>query len=605
MKRMLPTTQYYFNSGSNSIDFSSYPDFDPKRLLAVINTTVNQTLMYATGGGGSSPTRGAFGGSIGAYHLNLFFDYSSLGFNDSDILELIYDESVGTEEAKASIDIVSGKSGLDVNLLNSSFGGTLDDVMPAPFQDNALSIAVNNGGVLSAPAMNVNNELIVDILSGTSSGTIPISVAGTLPIDLVSFNNGNSLTPSQPLPATPTNPLTGVYQSYGQGATDANTQRVTANINQISDTFFTGTAQSITQNNIIIGGAIATDCLGFRSFSAQLVCSATAGNFIFEGSNDNVSFVAIPVFNQALLTGVSIVSAITATNSQFIYTGSLPFRWFRIRIASSLTGGTVTSYVKLSPIAFHPTVQTVANNVAANLNCTVAGTVTAGVSAATLGTVTSTDIASAAVTTTVTSANIALTNAQTVALQVAVTAVSGTTPILDIVIQETFDTINYFDVYHFQRITSSGTYQTPLLRMSGIGYRVVRTIGGTTPSFTMSLVRISRQASASINKLFINRTIDPNALASSTPSFITDGCSTLNLCVSMNGGGSGTPTFKIQGSEDNVLWYDVGASTVAVAPSSAGVVSYSGYIPKFARAQVTTAGSGTTLSQVCIKGNGV
>jgi hypothetical protein len=98
---------------------------------------------------------------------------------DSDILQLIYDESVGVEEAKASIDIVSGKSGLDVNLLNSSFGGTVGDVMPAPFQDNALSIGVLNGGVLESPAMNVNNELIVD---ATQSGPVPVLITNTVPL---------------------------------------------------------------------------------------------------------------------------------------------------------------------------------------------------------------------------------------------------------------------------------------------------------------------------------------------------------------------------------------------------------------------------------------
>jgi hypothetical protein len=103
-------------------------------------------------------------------------------------------------------------------------------------------------------------------------------------------------------------------------------------------------------------------------------------------------------------------------------------------------------------------------------------------------------------------------------------------------------------------------------------------------------------------KMFINRTINPNALASSTPAFLIDGCDKIHLCVSMNGGGSGTPTFKLQGSEDQVLWYDLGTTTVAVAPSSAGVAIYSGYLPKFVRAQVTADGSGTTLSQCCIKG---
>ena len=595
MKRMLSTTEYSFDAAGSRIYFSTFPDFDPKRLLAVINTTRDQTLIYATGGGASSPVRGSFGGSPSAYQLN--FNYDTTSMADADILQIIYDEPVGTEEAKASIDIVSGKSGLDVNLLNSSFGGTVGDVMPSPFQDNALSIGVLNGGVLESPAMNVNNELIVDV---TQSGLVPVTFTETIGTDIDSWG-GNALSGFVPIPATPTNPVTGVYQSFGAGATDANTQRVTANINQISDVFFSGTSQSVSQNNIISGTTLATDCLGFRSFSAQLVCTATAGTMFFEGSNDNISFQSIPVFNQNSLNGTSFTTAITASLSNFIYTGSLPFRYLRIRIASSLTGGTVTAHVKLSPIAFVPTVMSVAQNASANLNCTVTGTVTANTAGASLQASTIVDIASATITSTTTTGTLALTNNQSVAFHINVTATSGTGN-MDVVIQETFDGTNWFDVYHFPRITTAGRYYTPLMSFTGSSYRVVRTLSGTSPSFTSSLIRKLTQVSAPVVKMFINRTIDPNALASSTQSFYTDGCDKLHLCISMDAGGSGTPTFKLQGSEDNLLWYDLGTATVAVAPSSAGVAIYSGYLPKFTRAQVTAAGSGTTLAQCCIKG---
>jgi hypothetical protein len=589
MKKIVHPSYFVFEPSNNRIDFTAFPNFNFTFLYAVINVTAGK-IIYSTAG---EPA--GLQGSYSAPFLNLNLDVTSMGSGDE--LQIIYNlpaQPIADADENAifsTIDIDSGERGLNFNLLNSSFGGRINEPLSSPHEDKALAIGINSGGFLRSPAIDpVTNQLIVDI---SQSGTIPTSIV----------NNPQVLSYVY-------NPNTSSPVSFGAGATDINTQRVTANINQISDTVFTGSAQTAAQNNIISGGATATDCLGFRSFSAQLTCSATAGTFIFEGSNDNTNFQAIPVFNQALLTGVSIVAAITATASQIIYTGSIPFRYLRIRIATTLTGGTVTAHVKLSPIAFHPTVQMVANSAAANLNAaitgsaTVSGTVTATVAAATLGTANTTDIASAAIVTTATSANIALTNAQTIALQVAVTAVSGTTPTMDIVIQETFDTVNYFDMYHFPRITSAGQYQTPLLRMSGIGYRVVRTIAGTTPSFTMSLTRVSRQCSSGIKKLFINRTIDPNALASSTPAFNTDGCTILNLCVSMNGGGSGTPTFKLQGSEDQVLWFDLGTATVAVAPSSAGVAIYSGYLPKFARAQVTATGSGTTLSQCCIKGNG-
>lgn len=601
MKRMLPTTQYTFSVGGNLIDFSTYPEFDPKRVLAVINTSIGQTLIFATGGGPLSSTGGTFYGSIGAYYLNLTFNCGAAGMTDADILQIIYDESVGTEEAKSSIDIVSGKSGLDVNLLNSSFGGTVGDIMPAPFQDNALSIGILNGGVLESPAMNINNELIVDV---TQSGSVPVAVGGVVSVDINSYAS-NAISVSTPFPATPTNPATGAFQSFGAGATDANTQRVTANINQISDLFFTGSPQSTIQNNIITGSSVATDCLGYRSFSAQLVVSATSGLLFFEGSNDNSNFVSIPVINQSVVNGLTIVTSIGASVGTIIYSGALNFRYLRIRIGTALSGGTATAHVKLSPISFVPVVQTVSNSTASNLNATVAGTVTATVAAATLNAATVVDIASAAITTTATSGTLSLTNNGSVAFYYNVTAISGVSASIDVSLEETFDGVNWFKFYDFPRITSVGQYYTPLMRFTGVSYRVVRTISGTTPSVTSSLTRKTTQISASVNKLFISRTIDPNAIASSTNAFLIDGCSTINLCASMGAGGSGTPTFKLQGSEDQVLWFDLGTTTVAVAPSSAGVATYSGYISRFVRAQVTTAGSGTTLGQVCIKGNGV
>ena len=599
MKRMLPATQYIFSVGGNQLDFTMYPDFDPKRVLAVINTTIGQTLIYATGGGPSSPTGGVFSGTLGAYYLSLTFSCGAAGMSDADILQIIYDESVGMEEAKASVDIVSGKVGLDVNLLNSSFGGTLGDVMPAPFQDNALSIGILSGGVLEAPAINMNNELIVDV---TQSGTVPISGSVTVLGGSVTVDNFPATQPISNSDLTAINTKT---PSLGN-------QSVTTSIpTLISDTtIFAGPISLTAINTDLLTGTVNGwyDVKSFRMASVQTigVGTITVGTLIFEQTNDNTNTAGIAVPYVISGNALGNVGATTfAYSSNNIYDVPLTARYFRLRLAAAVTGGGyIKAIVNFNQSPYTPVKVNVVQPTAATLATTVSGTVTATVSAATLGTATTTDIASSAVITTVTSANIALTNAQTAAFQVIVTLVSGTTPTMDLVLQETFNTTDFYDVYHFPRITSTGQYQTPLLRMSGVGYRVVRTITGTTPSFTMSLVRVSRQASSSCSKMFINRTIDPNTLASSTPSFFTDGCDRLHLCVSMGAGGSGTPTFKLQGSEDQLLWYDLGTTTVAVAPSSAGVAAYSGYLPKYTRAQITATGSGTTLSQVCIKGMG-
>lgn len=862
MKRMLPTTQYTFSVGGNLIDFSTYPDFDPKRVLAVINTSIAQTLIYATGGGSSSPTGGTFYGALGGYYLTLTFNCSAAGMSDADILQIIYDESVGMEEAKASIDIVSGKAGLDVNLLNSSFGGTLGDVMPAPFQDNALSIGILSGGVLEAPTININNELVVD---ATQSGNVPVYVSGggvsisgsvsniqynssgtevtynqgssdnsTTRVAANIYNNGAALDYGTGAASTNTLrtysniALNGTNISTGTGGTDSGTIRVSANLYQATSGLFTtsgivlsgynlisnspagtdvsgyksfsiqvnstatggayifegsndastykaipvsnsdsitgtimnsaitatsstiiyygkvnfkflrvrttsaitggslgantilsmfdlvpvvqnivqpdatklnvtlgagssaigsvsvtGTAAisaaslplptgAATEGTVVLGNAVLTsidsrlitinnkipaigaaaiassmpvniasdqivpisapdlyvtgqsaqtvivnniipsvssstsiDAANYKSASVQVVSTGTAGTFIFEGSNDNVNFQAIPVFNQSLLNGGAIVTAITATASQIIYLFPIQMKYIRLRIATTITGGSIQAFTRLTQSAFSPATTLISQATAGNLNVTASGTVTSTVALATLAASTTTDIASAAITTTVTSANLALTGIQSMSILASVTIVSGTTPTLDIILQETLDGTNYYDIYHFPRITATGQYTTPVLKLTGIGYRVVRTVSGTTPSFTMSLARISRQVAGTYNKSFINRTIDPNTLNSTSPVFITDGCDRIHLCVSMAAGGTVSPMFKVQGSEDQVGWYDLSSMTITSPPSSSLAAAYiSGIQPKFCRVITMTAGTGAVLSQVCLKAMG-
>jgi hypothetical protein len=151
MKKILSTTDYAFSASGQSIDFTNLVGFDSKRVMAVINTTYGQTLIYAVGGGVSAPLGGTFSGSI------LTLNYNTSSMADTDNLQIIYDNSVGIENAGSTIDTTTGKFGADFNLLNSSFGGEIGSVLPSVSPDNALSVAVLNGGILSAPSMNVND----------------------------------------------------------------------------------------------------------------------------------------------------------------------------------------------------------------------------------------------------------------------------------------------------------------------------------------------------------------------------------------------------------------------------------------------------------------
>jgi len=681
---MLPTTQYYFNSGSNNIDFSSYPDFDPKRLLAVINTSIGQTLIYATGGGPSSPVGGSFSGTLGSYILTLTFNCGAAGMSDADVLQIIYDESVGTEEAKASIDIVSGKSGLDVNLLNSSFGGTVGDVMPAPFQDNALSIGVLNGGVLESPAMNVNNELIVDV---TQSGAIPISgsvgVAGSVSVDnfpATQAVTGTFFQATQPVSATalplPTGASTSALQTSGNASlTSVDGKLTTLNAKDFStsalqtlgnagltsidatligitnktptlgqklssgsspvvlpsdqivntslpDLNIIGASNSAIANNnlLAVAGPAELDVSGYKSASIQVVSTATSGTFIFEGSNSTVSatFQTIPAFRLDSPSPNAILTTITPTASSFIYIIPVRFRYLRMRVVTVLNTP-IQALTRLSQDPFMSPVPQVINATAANLNATVVGSLTSvgtitsvggvttvsSITAAQLAGNTPTDIALLAITTTQTSANISTGNTQNMAFQVAVTAASGVGQFMDVVVQETFDGTNYFDIYHFPRITAIGQYQSPQIRISGAGIRYVRTVGGITPSFTNTVVRPARQTSSDLWRNFVNRTIDPNTLNSITPSYLVEGCDQFQLSVTMNAGGT-APIFEMQGSNDNLNWYSVPSTTLTAAVgSSVQIVSSSQCLPKFVRAITSTAGVGSSMFCLCITARGV
>jgi hypothetical protein len=227
------------------------------------------------------------------------------------------------------------------------------------------------------------------------------------------------------------------------------------------------------------------------------------------------------------------------------------------------------------------------------------------VTSAALAATTITDITSAAITTTQTSANIITGNQQNMAFQVGVTAVSGTNPTLDVVVQETFDGTNYYDIYHFPRITAIGQYQSPQIRTTGAGIRYVRTVGGTTPSFTNAILRPVRQTSSDLFRNFINRTIDPNTLSSTTPAFLADGCDQLQLSVTMNAGGT-APVIKMQGSEDSLNWYDLpSVSITAAVGATTQIMSNATSMPRFVRSIVATAGSGSSLFCLCMKGRGV
>jgi hypothetical protein len=212
------------------------------------------------------------------------------------------------------------------------------------------------------------------------------------------------------------------------------------------------------------------------------------------------------------------------------------------------------------------------------------------------------DVASAALTTTTTTAAITPAHGQAYQVVIPVTAVTGTTPTLDVGVEESDDTgTNWLRVYDFPRITAVGIYRSPKLSLRGNRLRYVQTVGGTTPSFTRAVQRL--QSSDSVPQLsqIIDRTITLTTLSSSTPSLNVQGCNNAQLVVNI-GAATTPPTLQLQGSDDNgASWYAVGATLAAVASSTVQITVQNVH-SQFLRATVTVAGTTVTPGYVLVKG---
>lgn len=216
-----------------------------------------------------------------------------------------------------------------------------------------------------------------------------------------------------------------------------------------------------------------------------------------------------------------------------------------------------------------------------------------------------TDIASAALTSTATSSTVTPTASGSSEFNVIVTAVSGTGPTLDLVVQESDDTgTNWYDIYHFPRITATGQYRSPLIPMTGNRVRYVRTVGGTSPSFTNAVNRLVVNTPQPLQRQFFSR-IDLNTLNNVTSSFFTEGCSDLNIVVSMLGVTTTAPVLAYETSvvTDGTAWVQVGADITATANSTT-LLQLSNVQPRFSRIRVKTAGVGATVNFIMIKGVG-
>ena len=385
-------------------------------------------------------------------------------------------------------------------------------------------------------------------------------------------------------------------------------QTVVANITTPDLSVTGASAQTATVNNILTttSGTAATYAAGFHSASVQVTSTGTGGTYIFEGSNDNVNFQTIPVYNQLILTGTPITSAITASASQLVYTFPITTNYVRLRIATAITGGSIQAFTKLSQTTWTPAVFTIGNATAANANVTAtiaSGTVTTVSSVTSVATdnlatnANVADLASTAKTATFTLAVTPASGAISYAAQINVTASSGTTPTMDCSILESLDggTTYPKTVYTFERITGvlAAPLVSPLLRYGGSKLEYSCVIGGTTPSFTMAINRVGSSLNAAQHYNLFDRTMVPNTASSAGATWYTEGCSNGALIYSQSAE-STNPTVTLQTSADGSNWAN---TSYTITPAAAGTFTVPVTISsKYARVITTTAGTGITYT---------
>ena len=212
------------------------------------------------------------------------------------------------------------------------------------------------------------------------------------------------------------------------------------------------------------------------------------------------------------------------------------------------------------------------------------------------------DVASAAITTTTTTSALTPTFGCSYTVNIPVTAATGTSPTLDVSVQESDDSgTNWQTVYSFPRITATGIYRSPKLAFNGNRVRYVQTVGGTGPSFTRAINRLQCSDFVESIRQLIDRSIVLTTLNSATPSLNTQNCSNAQLAINI-GAATTPPTLQLEGSDDNgSTWYLIGTALAAVA-SSTVTTTVANVNSQLIRARVSVAGSTVTAGYVLIKG---
>jgi hypothetical protein len=503
-----------------------------------------------------------------------------------------------------SSTLVGSKRSLDVMLLS---GGTVGAAAPT----NANLLAGTDGTNLRAFSTDTNGRVNVNIETASGVATAANQTTGNTSLSTVVTNTAATKTSVDTMSAK-------LPAALGPAAPSASVAITAPN-----DVTVTGpSAQSVINTDLLTGTVSGWyDAANFHAVAVQIIASAgiSAGAVIFEQTNDTTlaaSGSTLPAQEPAVVASSSLLAAVTiAASTTRLFIAPITARYVRCRISTAFVGGTVQAVGVFSQSALALTQVQALNPTAANL--AVTASIAATQTLATVSTVTSAnlglpssiaDVASAALTTTTTTAALTPTFGVSYEVNIPVTAVTGTTPTMDVDVEESDDGgTNWYKVYSFPRITAIGIYRSPRLAFNGNRVRYAQTVTGTSPSFTRAINRLQINDGADQLRQLIDRSIVLTTLNSTTPSLINTAlgvanCRNLQLVINVGAITTTSPALQLQGSDDNgASWYNLGTPLTAVA-SSTVQVTLTNVSTGLLRAIVSTAGVGVTAGYVLLRG---
>ena len=178
--------------------------------------------------------------------------------------------------------------------------------------------------------------------------------------------------------------------------------------------------------------------------------------------------------------------------------------------------------------------------------------------------------------------------------QVEITSVSGTNPTIQIGVEISDDNSNWTEFTNTIRFTSMHVFRHQRLALGGRYYRFNWIISGSSPSFTFNIKTTLKSYLPKRNVSFTKyNDIDITTVGAVSTTFQAADCQNVTI-VSERGSGTGNISYRVQGGNNNINFYDLTVNIIQ-GPNSVQVTLFSNQSFRFYRLIITVAGSSGNL----------